>query len=103
MYRTAVKKDPRYGAAHYHNALAELRMSHFGPAGDSLRRAIELLPEGPERVEARVQLADIYIAYMETVKSDHLVIQEVDRLCDQLLTLDPNSFDGHRLKGTLST
>ncbi len=103
MYRTAVKKDPRYGVAHYHNALAQLRLNHFGPAEGSLRRAIELLPEGPERVASRVQLADIYIAYMESVKRDRLVIREVDRLCDELLTLDPESFDGHRLRGTLST
>ena len=83
MYRTAVKKDPRYGAAHYHNALAQLRLNRFGPAEGSLRRAIELLPEGPDRVASRVQLADIYIAYMESVKRDRLVIREVDRLCDE--------------------
>ena len=93
MYRTAVKKDPRYGEAHYRNALALLRLNHFGPAEGSLRRAIELLPEGPDRVASRVQLADIYIAYMESVKRDRLVTREVDRLCDELLTLDPESFD----------
>src|SRR5207302_1008333 len=108
--RTALKKDPRFGVAHYHNALAQLRLNQFGPAAGSLRRAIELLPEGKERVAARIQLGDIYIAYIETVrrdyaeavKRDRLVMQEVDRLCDELLALDSDSFDGHRLRGMLS-
>jgi tetratricopeptide (TPR) repeat protein len=104
MYRTALKKDPRYGIAYYRDGVAAIRMHQFGPAETSFRRALELLPEGPERVVSRVQLADIYIAYiLDTEKRDHLMIQEVDRLCEQLLTLDPDSFDGHRLSGTVST
>ena len=103
MYRTALKKDPRYGMAYYRNGLAQVRMMEFLPAEHSLLRAVEVLPEGPERVASRIQLVDIYIAYMESVKVDRLLIQEADVLCDQLLTLNPNSFDGHRLSGMVST
>ena len=102
MYRTALKQDRRYGQAYYRNALALIRMSQMGPAEASLRRALELLPEGPERVASRVQLADIYLAYMEAVKRDRHLTEEVDRLCDELLALNPDSFNGHRLRGTLS-
>lgn len=101
MYRTALRNDPRYGEAHYRNALAMLRSNRYTDAEGSLRRAVELLPEGSERMASRVQLADVYLAYLDAVKRDRLVIEEVDRLCDAILRQDPRSFDGHRLRGTL--
>ncbi len=102
MYRSALKKDQRYGMAHYRNGLAEIRMNKFASAEGSFRRAAELLPDGPERVASRIQLADIYIAYLEKVKLERGVIQQVDQLCEEILTLNPDSFDGHRLSGTVS-
>jgi tetratricopeptide (TPR) repeat protein len=102
MYRTAVKKDLRYGEAYYRNAMALIRLHEFAEAEGSLRRAIELLPEGPDRAVSRVQLADIYLAYMVRVQRERHVLAEVGRLCDELLSLDPNSFDGHRLRGALA-
>src|SRR2546430_14816128 len=102
MYRTAIRKDPRYGEAYYRNGLAQIRENRFGEAEGSFRRAVELLPEGPERVYSRVQLGDIYVAILEgSPKAPSVVESEVERLSAELLKLDPKSFDGLRIRGAL--
>src|SRR3954464_14860246 len=66
MYRTALQKDAKYGEAYYRLALADLRTEQPFAAVQSLRRAVELLkPEQPERIDARIKLADVYIDYLE--------------------------------------
>ena len=44
MYRTAIKKDARYGEAYFRNGIAMIRLEQFLQAEGSLRRAVELLP-----------------------------------------------------------
>src|SRR2546425_12295897 len=62
MYRTAMKKDAKFGEAYYRLALAELKLQQPVAAIGSLRRAVELLEPGrPERTDARVKLADLYL------------------------------------------
>lgn len=58
MYRQALRRDPRYGEAHYRLALTHLRLNRIPEAVRSLRRAVELLPD---RIEPKVQLGDIYL------------------------------------------
>src|SRR5258708_26750666 len=65
----------------------------------ALLRAVELLPEGPDRVEARVTLAGVYLIYLEAIKFEKRLADEVDRLADELIALDPKSFDGYRIRG----
>src|ERR1700704_5701531 len=66
MYRSALQKDAKFGDAHYRLALAELKMDQPVAAVGELRRAVELLkPDRPERTDARVKLADIYLDYLE--------------------------------------
>jgi tetratricopeptide (TPR) repeat protein len=103
MYRTALQKDLKYGDAHYRLALTELKMEQPVAAVGELRRAVELLkPDRPERTDARIKLADIYLDYLERApKRETDVIDEVQRTIDDLLKADPKSVDGHRLKGRL--
>src|SRR3989475_3830353 len=66
MYRTALQKDAKFGEAYYRAALTDLKMDQPFSAVQSLRRAIELLKPGqPERTDARVKLADLYLDYLE--------------------------------------
>src|SRR5262249_25491835 len=65
----------------------------------NLRRAVDLTPEGPLRSEARVKLGDLLAVYLERVSLDRQILAEADSLADQLIALDPQSFDGQRLKG----
>src|SRR5438067_11803299 len=65
MYRTALQKDAKFGEAYYHLALTDLKSQQAVSAVQSLRRAVELLKPGPDRTDARIKLADVYLDYLE--------------------------------------
>src|SRR5262247_695776 len=66
MYRTALQKDAKFGEAYYRLALTDLKMEQPFAAVQALRRAVELLkPNQPERTDARIKLADVYLDYLE--------------------------------------
>lgn len=100
MYRSALNKDRRYGEAYYRLGLAHIRLGQIVPAAHALRRAVELQPKNEE---ARARLADIYLmaSAADRGQSKELV-EDVRNLTDEILKLNPNSFDGLRLKGHLA-
>ncbi len=99
MYRNALQKDQRYGPAHYHLGLTYIKLGQLGGAVQSLRRAVELLPnDQPDHWDAVVQLSDVYLS----VTREKQYLDEVDGYVQQLLKRDANSFDGHRLAGDLN-
>jgi Putative Zn-dependent protease, contains TPR repeats len=104
MYRTALQKDAKFGDAYYRLAVTDLKLNSPIEAIGHLRRAVELLkPDRPERSEARVLLADIYLDYLErSTKREGELVDEVRRTIDDLIKADPKSADGHRLKGRLA-
>jgi tetratricopeptide (TPR) repeat protein len=98
MYRNALQKDLRYGAAYYKLGLTYVRLGQLAPAVSSFRRAIELIPTGqPDHWDAMIRLAEIYLA----ASPGKQYLDEVEGYCKQLLKRDPNSFDGHRLSADL--
>jgi tetratricopeptide (TPR) repeat protein len=102
MYRTALQKDAKYGEAYYHLALAQLKLNQALGAVNSLRRAVELLKaDNPDRTDARIRLADIYLDYLErSPKRDGEIVTETERTAADLLK-NPKSFEGRRLQGRL--
>lgn len=103
MYRKAIQTDGRYGEAYYRLAKAELKRLAHEPipvaAVAPLRRANELLPDGsPQKRESQIHLLDIYFAYLEH-RMDRQVKKDAEDLLGRLS--DPQSFDGHRLRGRL--
>jgi tetratricopeptide (TPR) repeat protein len=99
QYRNALKRDAKYGAAHYKLALVSLKSGDVAGAVSSLRRAVELVPaDQPDHWDAVVKLADIYLLLG---KGEKQYVEEVDKFTKDLLKRDPNSFDGHRLVGDL--
>jgi tetratricopeptide (TPR) repeat protein len=104
MYRTALQKDAKFGEAYYRLALTDLKMEQPLAAINSLRRAVELLkPDLPERTDARIKLADVYLDYLErSSKREGEVVDEVQRTINDLLKADPKSLDGHRLNGRMA-
>lgn len=95
QYRNALKRDARYGPAHYKLALTSLKTNDIGSAVNSLRRAIELLPkDSPDRWDAVVKLCEVYLA---VAKNEKTYMEEVEDFTKQILARDPNSYDGHRL------
>ena len=100
LYKTALKKDPKYGEAYYRMGLADLKMSSIGEAYASFRRAVDLMPSN---TDAMAKLADIcYFAYSTDSKKYKNMLIELRDLDDNLLKRDPNSFDGLRFAGYLA-
>jgi len=97
MYRDALQKDQRYGAAHYKLALTYLKEGQMGGVVGELRKAVELVPKSdPDHWDAVVKLSEIYIA---EASKDRIFMQEVQNYIKELLARDANSYDGHRLSG----
>jgi tetratricopeptide (TPR) repeat protein len=100
QYRNALKRDQKYGAAHYKLALVSLKVGDVSGAVLPLRRAIELLPpDQADHWEAVVKLSEVYLLAGAGEKQ---YMDEVDTFTKELLKRDPNSFDGHRLIGDLN-
>src|SRR4051794_22568177 len=102
LYRSALRKDAKFGEAYYRWALAEAMQERPGDALQPLRRAVELLPPGPESRDAKSRLADIYIYYLEGSAKDKNVFAETLRLGDELIQSGAGAYDGHRIKGRLA-
>jgi len=99
QYRNALKRDPKYGEAHYKMALVAIKTNDYGGAVGSLRRAVELIPaDQPDHWDAVVKLSEIYLA---VGKGEKQYLDEVDKFTKELLKRDPNSFDAHRLIGDM--
>jgi tetratricopeptide (TPR) repeat protein len=62
MYRSAIKKDARYGDAYYRLGLSLLKLRDPGGALRSFVRALDLLPSGPSQIDTSGKLTDLYIA-----------------------------------------
>jgi tetratricopeptide (TPR) repeat protein len=102
LYRSALRKDAKFAEAYHRLALAELKLGRTTEALGSLRRAVELLPPGPERRDAQSRLADIYIFYLEGIPKDTHIFAESQRLADDLVKSGSGAYDGHRLNGRLA-
>jgi tetratricopeptide (TPR) repeat protein len=102
MYLSALKRDAKYGEAYYHLALAEIKLASIEQTLIALRRAVELLPEGPDREDARVKLAEIYLGFLEHNRFQKQVATDTDQLAADLLQRNPDSFEGHRIRGTVA-
>src|SRR5213083_2521647 len=87
MYRTALQKDAKFGEAYYRLALTDLKTEQPFAAVQSLRRAVELLkPNQPERMDARVKLADVYLDYLErSSKREAEIVDEVELTANDLV------------------
>ncbi|MEO8368045.1 MAG: tetratricopeptide repeat protein [Candidatus Solibacter sp.] len=100
QFRNALKRDPKFGAAHYKLALVALKVNDIGGAVGSLRRAIELIPaDQPDHWDAIVHLTEIYLA---VAKGEKQYMDEVEKWTKDLLKRDANSYDAHRLIADLN-
>jgi tetratricopeptide (TPR) repeat protein len=100
QYRNALKRDQKYGAAHYKLALVSLKVGDVAGAVPSLRRAVELLPpDQADHWESVVRLCEVYLLAGAGEKQ---YMDDVEKFTAELLKRDPNSFDAHRLIGDLN-
>jgi tetratricopeptide (TPR) repeat protein len=100
QYRNALKRDRKYGPAHYKLALVDMKTGDVSGAVVALRNAVELLPpDQPDHWDAVVKLTEIYIQLANGQKQ---FMDDADRFTRELLKRDPNSFDAHRLIADLN-
>jgi tetratricopeptide (TPR) repeat protein len=100
MYKRAIQKDMRFGEAYYRLALTELKLGNYGDAMRGLRRAVELQPNNSDAV---TKLADLYLlASTQNASQAPQLRAEVSDLSDKLIQQNPDSFDGHRLRGQIA-
>ena len=100
MYRKALQKDLRFGEAYYRLGLTDLKLANYGDAVHQLQRAVSLQPDN---TDAMIKLCDIYlVAAAQDPKHRSQIATDLDDLTGKLLKKDPNSFDGHRIKGQLA-
>ena len=103
MYRKAIEKDRRFGAAYYHLALVDLQMQQVSNAYQSLRRAYDLLKPGtPEADDATLKLAEIVLQSAQASKDPDRLMQDVRPMVDGLLKRNPSSWEGHKLSGDIA-
>jgi tetratricopeptide (TPR) repeat protein len=97
MYRSALKKDLKYGEAYYRLALSEYRLGRFADALRSFQRAMELQPDN---LDAATQLADLYLAiYLQDPKHPKQALDELKNIGDKIGAKNPNDFLVLRIKG----
>jgi tetratricopeptide (TPR) repeat protein len=100
MYKRALQHDMRFGEAYYRLALTELKLGNYGDAFHWLQRAVELQPTNTDAI---TKLADLYLlASTQNASRSEQLLGEVRDLSDKLIHQNPDSFDGHRLKGQIA-
>src|SRR5579862_5931869 len=99
-FRSAIQKDPKFGDAYLKLGQTELKQNNPLAAADAMRHAVALMPD---RAEAKGQLAEIYLnAYLADPRKSAGLYQQASGFAGELLSKDPNSFYGLRLKGYLA-
>lgn len=99
MYRSALRKDQKFGEAYAKLGESEVRRGELRTALQAFTRAVELLPtdENPPG-----RLADIWLAYYGSPRGHtDATLKQVDDLAKLLLKRNPNSYNGQRLTGFL--
>ncbi|MGQ9634698.1 MAG: tetratricopeptide repeat protein [Bryobacteraceae bacterium] len=100
LYRSALRKDPRYGEAYYRLGLAELQLKNLPSAVRAFLRSVELQPQNED---ARAKLADLYlISYSASPLRREEIAREITKLVDQIVKINPGSFDAVRIRGQLA-
>lgn len=99
-FRRAIQKDVNFGEAYLKLGLTERKRGDQKAASEALLHAVALMPS---RVEPKAELADLYInAYMADPRNLPGFYQQASQFTSELLSQDPNSFYGLRLKGYLA-
>ncbi len=101
QYRKALQKDPKYGEAYYRLGLAHIRRGSDREAFSALRQAVEL--PSPYQDDAKAQLGDLTLsAYARDPQRPAVLYQTAERMADELLRKNPQSYAGLRLRGNLA-
>jgi tetratricopeptide (TPR) repeat protein len=100
-YRKAIQKDPAFGEAYYRLGLTALQLSQGRAAYEAFSHAVQLQPEN---VDAQEKFADVCLNfYLRDPQHPLALYTQITKLSDQLLSSNPNSYEGLMLKGYLAS
>ena len=100
MYRRALQKDARFGEAYYRLGLDDLKLGAYGDAVRSLRNAVELQPTN---LDAITKISDLLlVAASQDAGHRKTLLNDAHDMSDKLIKLNPQSFDGHRIRGQIA-
>jgi len=103
MYKKAVTTDRKYGEAYYRLALAYLKEGNGVASVRPFRVAVELLQRGtPESNDAMLKLGELEASAVPGFDKPEQLVKDVQEFADDLLKRNPNSWEGHKLKGDLA-
>lgn len=103
MYKKAVATDRKYGEGYYRLALAYLKEGNGVASVRPFRVAVELLQRGtPESNDAMLKLGEIEASAVPGFDKPEQLLKDVQGFADDLLKRNPNSWEGHKLRGDLA-
>ena len=98
-YRKAIQKDAASSEAYYRLGLTELKRGRVGQSLEALQRAADLAPDNPE---PKAQVAELLLAaYLGSPVHNIEFAERLSKIADQLVTQNPRSEKGFKLKGSL--
>jgi|CZKS01.1.fsa_nt_gi tetratricopeptide (TPR) repeat protein len=99
-YQKAIQKDPKFGEAYYRLGLADIKQNQAREAYYSLYRAVQLLPD---RTDVTEKFADVSLSYY-LADSSHpeFLYKQIKQISNELLSKNPNSYEGRMLEGYLA-
>jgi len=99
-YRKAIQKDPNNGEAYYRLGLVSIQQDQGKDAYNALFRAYQLLPNN---FEVRDKFAGFCLEYyLRDPNRPQRLYQQIQQAASELLSQNPNSFEGLRLKAYLA-
>src|SRR5215472_2671794 len=103
MYKKAITTDRKYGEAYYRLALAYLKDGNGIASVRPFRVAVELLKRGtPESNDAMLKLGELEASAVPGFNKPEQLLKDIQEFADDLLKRNPNSWEGHKLKGDLA-
>lgn len=97
-YRKSIQKDPKFAEGYFQLGRLEHQMQHGDQALDDLQRAVDFDRSNDAYA---IELANVSIEAYQVVPTRRTLYDQAAQEADALLSKDPNSFDGLRLKGDL--
>ncbi len=98
-YRKAIQIDAKQGEAYYGLGRADIEKRDYQEAFTVLTQASDLLPR---RLDIKAKLADLVLGVYESDPGNANLYSTLAKITDEMLALDPSSFDGLRMKGNLA-
>src|SRR5579871_1801680 len=99
-YRKAIQKDPRAGEAYYRAGLVAIQLRKGNDAYQALRTAEDMLPE---RDDVKVTLGNVVLeGYLASPQRPQKLYDDLTRIAQDLLSKNPNSFDGLRFQAAIA-